>query len=382
MHTSFFPEFELEPEGPKENAKALGAFYTDSQIADFLVRWAVRKSTDTVMDPSFGGSAFLRSACKRLAQLGGQPASQVRGTEIDQAVHCRIADKLHDEFWVRKANLRLGDFFALEPRDADKVDAIVGNPPFIRYQRFSGDARRSALACSARQGVHLPELCSSWAPFVVHGVAMLKAGGRAAMVLPMELAHARYALPVLEYLHASFGKITFLTFRKKLFPDLSENTLLLLAEDKGAPGNSFLLKDLNHAGELAAIQTRQGHTYPGAAVIDALPITQGRERLVEYLIPKKARALYRKMKHLADVRRLGELADIGIGYVTGANDFFHLIGSDVLRWRIPKRFLRPAVRKGRALTGLRFTHEDWRRAMTNKEAGYLLHIKSDEDLQM
>jgi adenine-specific DNA-methyltransferase len=42
-----------------DSAKALGAFYTDSQIADFLVWWAIRSSRDTVMDPSFGGGGFL-----------------------------------------------------------------------------------------------------------------------------------------------------------------------------------------------------------------------------------------------------------------------------------------------------------------------------------
>ncbi len=52
--------------------KALGAYYTDSQVADFLVWWAVRNVTDTVLDPSFGGGVFLRSACKRLRESHGQ----------------------------------------------------------------------------------------------------------------------------------------------------------------------------------------------------------------------------------------------------------------------------------------------------------------------
>jgi hypothetical protein len=58
-----------------ESAKALGAFYTDVQVADFLVWWAIRSPRDTVMDPSFGGGVFLRSACHRLLSLGGQPPS-------------------------------------------------------------------------------------------------------------------------------------------------------------------------------------------------------------------------------------------------------------------------------------------------------------------
>ena len=51
------------------NPKALGAYYTDSQVADFMVWWAIRNPTDTVRDPSFGGGVFLRSAGKRLRDL-------------------------------------------------------------------------------------------------------------------------------------------------------------------------------------------------------------------------------------------------------------------------------------------------------------------------
>jgi adenine-specific DNA-methyltransferase len=36
--------------------------------------------------------------------------------------------------------------------------------------------------------------------------------------------------------------------------------------------------------------------------------------------------------------------------------------------------LKPAIRRGRALTGLRFTPDDWSRAIETNEAGFLLHI--------
>lgn len=38
------------------------------------------------------------------------------------------------------------------------------------------------------------------------------------MVIPMEIGHAAYAVPVLQHLATSFREVTFLTFRKKLFP--------------------------------------------------------------------------------------------------------------------------------------------------------------------
>lgn len=44
-----------------EDRKALGAFYTDARVADFLVWRAVRRASDTVMGPSSGSGIFLRT---------------------------------------------------------------------------------------------------------------------------------------------------------------------------------------------------------------------------------------------------------------------------------------------------------------------------------
>jgi hypothetical protein len=196
----------------------------------------------------------------------------------------------------------------------------------------------------------------------------------------MELAHAQYARPVLEYLRRSFGRVTFLTFRKKLFPDLSEDTLLLLAESRGECCRTFLCRDLPHAGALADVENRDRLPVRGTRKLSAESLADGRERLIEYLIPAKARALYRALKESGQGRRLGELADVGIGYVTGANSFFHLDREEAARRSLPRRFLRPAVRRGRALAGLRFTASDWHRAAEVGEAGYLLYIDRDGNL--
>jgi adenine-specific DNA-methyltransferase len=355
-------------------AKALGAFYTDIQIADFLVWWAIRSSHDTVIDPSFGGGVFIRSVCNRILCLGGEPREQVFGVELDTKVYKSISEKLHDEFALNGRNLLQRDFFEIEPLPVNQVKAVVGNPPFIRFHRFSSDSRQRALAAAADQGVKLTQLSSSWAPFVVHSVAMLKRGGRLAMVLPMEIAHATYALPVIKHLQNSFKRVTFLTFRKKIFPNLSEDTLLLLAEDKGSTFASFLHRDLAHAGVLGEIQTHKNYLIGGTQRLRAAALTGSSERLIEYLLPKKTRELYAELKESDFTVPLGGLVDVGIGYVTGANDFFHLSPDDAEGRGIPRKFLRAAVRRGRALAGLRFTPDDWRAAVPLGEAGYLLSI--------
>lgn len=362
--------------GP-ERPKALGAYYTDAQVADFLVSWAVRSKHDRVLDPSFGGGVFLRAAAKRIRAMRGNPERQVWGVEIDELVHRRIGEKLTDEFRVRPDRLLLSDFFAVTADTLDAVDVVVGNPPFIRFHRFTGEVRSRALSACAAAGIRVSELSSSWAPFLIHSVSMLKPGGRLAMVVPAEIGHAAYARVLLEYLQRSFATVTFLSFRKRLFPDLSEDTLLLLANDRGPRLARFMWRDLPNAGVLRDLLTLD-FCIPGARALDATSIAGGRERLVEHFIPSTARDLYRELRNARSVLRLGELADVGIGYVTGANDYFHVRSSIAAEYGIPRRYLRKAVRRGRALNGLRFTERDW----LEVDPSYLVHLPSDEEVTL
>lgn len=357
--------------------KARGAYYTDERVARFLVEWAVRSRQDRVVDPSFGGGVFLEAACRRVAALGGDAAAQVFGVELDPHAHAATSARLRGDFGVPGDHLWRSDFFALDPSVLPQVGAVVGNPPFIRYHRFAGETRDRALACASRQGVRLSELSSSWAPFVVQSVGLLAEGGRMALVLPAELGHAAYARPVLAHLLASFGDVTLLLFRRKLFPHLSEDTLLLLAQDRGATCSSFRLRQVDDIDELMRSPAGPGCADEDAVLVSLTGVHRGSGRIVEYLIPAEARGLYRELSMLPVIRRLGDMADVNVGYVTGANDFFHLDTRGAHNWGIPDAFLARAVRRGRALQGLRFTAGDWSQAAETADAGWLLRIPPD-----
>lgn len=363
------------------DSKDLGAFYTDSQVADFLVWWAVRSADDCVIDPSFGAGVFLRATCEQLNSLGADASSRVFGVEIDADVHRTISDKLYDEFGLRRENLVLADLFEYNPPGHTRFTVAVGNPPFIRYHRFSGTARSRALKRAKAAGVQINELTSSWAPFLIASAELLADGGRLAMVLPMEICHAQYARPVLAYLARAFSSCTFLTFRKRLFPNLSQDTLLLLAEGKGIDCDGrFYVRDLANSGALTRLRRQQTRLLKRTAELHTDSISSGKRRVIEHLIPGKARDLYREIQQLPSVARLQELADIGIGYVTGANDYFHVAPETATRLKIPPSFLKQSVRRGRALNGLRFTNDDWQKLLKEGNASLFLHLKPTDRL--
>lgn len=357
--------------------KQLGAYYTDATVARFLVNWAVVTGRERVLDPGFGGGVFLTTAAKRVKELGGDPYEQVYGIEVSEAAYQALVSRSISELAV--AHLQHENLFDVVPSDLPLIDVVVGNPPFIRYQRFNGHLREAALARAREAGVVLSRLASSWAPFLVHAAQFVRPGGRLAMVAPAELAHAAYAKPVLEYLCRSFIDIRIVTFARRLFAKLSEDTVLVLAKGKGKPCSNLELIDLSEGGALAGI-AEPSASLPQGIQLGVRAVGQGRERLLHYLIPKRVRDLYRQLRGSAQVASLGHLADVGIGYVTGANDFFHVDQNTAAAYQLPSRFLRPAVRSGADLVGLRFTCEDWQVLWDSGHRNLLLYLPRGERL--
>ena len=366
------------------NHKASGAYYTGEGVAAFLCRWAIRRPGDRVLDPSFGGGVFLDAAAERVAHLGGNAQARVHGGELDPEAHAAVLARAGSALGPGK--LRLGSFF--EQKACGGFDAVVGNPPFVRYQSFAGAARAAARSRAREAGVELDGLCSSWAAFTVHGAACLAPGGRLGFVLPMELFHAAYALPVLDFLVRGFDRLDVLTFRRRLFPELSQDTVLLLADGRHAAEQPGQPAEVRH-GDLAdaAVLDRVHHPdeLPGQP-LPAAELAAGRQRLVSFLMPAASREAYTRLANAADalgseasgsetprVHRLGVLASAGIGYVSGNNGYFHLGRGEAKERGLPPERLLPIVRKGRALRGLRFTAEDWEAADADGDAGYLFH---------
>ena len=207
--------------------KARGAFFTPEPLAAFIADWALRDPDDSVLEPSCGEAVFLRAAAARLRALGAAPtAGQLTGVDLHAASVDRARRRLGEA--GLSARLAVADFF--DYRAARPVRAVIGNPPYIRYQDFRGAARAGARRAALAQGVGLTALASSWAAFVVHAASFLAVGGRMGLVLPAELLSVNYAAPVREFLLRRFERVRLILFDERVFPGVQEEVVLLLAD--------------------------------------------------------------------------------------------------------------------------------------------------------
>jgi len=324
----------------KERQKRSGAYYTPDPAVATLLQWAVRSDADRLLDPSCGDGRFIAGHHN---SVGIEQDPAAASTAI-----CRAPWALVHE----------GDFFAWAANTTERFECAAGNPPFIRYQTFAGDVRERALSLCARIGATFSGLTSSWAPFLVATASLLKPGGRMAFVVPAEIGHAPYSAPLLEYMARSFSRVHIVAVKNKLFPDLSEDCWLLYAEGFG--GSTAEL-------HFTAVETFKPSARPPRAterILVAAWRDRWNRRLRPFLMPEAARELYQLAVSHSGSLRFGAIASIGIGYVSGANDFFHLRPSTAERFGIPGKLLHPAARNGKALPPKQLTQatvDGWKR---------------------
>lgn len=351
--------------------KKLGAFYTPEPIARELVTWAIRAPSDTVLDPSFGSLVFLEAAEARLGTLSGghaQPGGQLYGIEVDDQAFAAAAARL----WSRGASPKLvhDDFLSLRPGElVPAVDVVVGNPPYLRYQGFNANNAFFPGLAAAAASVSLTRLASSWAPFVVHAVRFVAAGGCLAHVLPGQLLHAQYARPVTEFLCREFGRVAVIAFEERVFPSAQEEVVLLCAEERGggpARMEFFSVRSLDDLNIERLL--RRSPKRPRCAGAQ-------RGKLLAELLPPRTRRVYDDAEQAAEVARLGNLAQVDIGTVTGANSFFLL--SDEAAAEFDSSLFTSAISKAVHIPGVRLTTRDYRSLLNEGAPCRMLLITSE-----
>jgi hypothetical protein len=349
----------------KDLRKARGAFFTPPAISRYLVEWAVQSPLDTVLEPSCGEASFLLAAGRRLRALGQRPLSscqQLHGVEIHEESASYAADLLRNEQFESK--ITVSDFF--DYQSLFKFDAVVGNPPFVRYQDFSGAARARSLEAALAQGVRLSGLASSWAAFLIQAALHLAPDGRLALVLPAELLSVGYAQEVRRFLLSRFKRVRLIVFEERVFPEVLEEVVLLLAEGTGgAP--CFEVYQTKNAESLAAVELAEWtRHHPG-----------NNDKWTPALVAESAFATYRKVAN-SHFEVLSGWGTTYLGAVTGNNKFFSLTACQADRLGLNESdVIRISPPGSRHMRGLALTEAAWHDLAREDARCYLLMPKGE-----
>lgn len=275
--------------------KVRGGYYTPAAVARFLARW-VREAGPAILEPSCGDGRILRE----LAAL----SSQARGVEL-------VA---HEAAKSRKfAPVDAESLFTwLHKTEAGGWDGVAGNPPYIRFGNWASGQREPALELMRRVGLSPTRLTNAWVPFVVASTVLVRDGGRVGLVLPAELLQVTYAAQLRDFLLSRFCQIMLVTFERLVFDGVLQEVVLFCGVVGAGPAQIRTVH-LSDADSLAEADL---------AVESAPALLHEKEKWTKYFLRPAQIQLLRTLKQSDTMTRLGRMADVDVGVVTGRNSFF------------------------------------------------------------
>ncbi|HJQ25052.1 MAG TPA: class I SAM-dependent methyltransferase [Blastocatellia bacterium] len=340
--------------------KLRGGYYTPPDIARFLTRWVFETNPDFILEPSCGDGIFLDA----INHVNGN-AARVIAVERDAEEAGKARQRAAD-LGQSKTQVILEDFIKwglLNISQPAKFDAVLGNPPFIRYQYL--DNAQQVLMEKVFQLFHLPftKHTNAWVPFIILSIAHLKAGGRLGMVVPSEILHVLHAQPLRTFLASTCSKIQVIDPEELWFGETLQGVVLLLAEKKvseSAPEQGVAITQVR---DRRFLEKNPSDMFNQASYLNG-EVIKGKWMLG--LLSQSQRDLLGDIVQRPTVTRFKQLASVDVGIVTGANKFFLVTDATVAEYEL-KDWVHPMFGRSEHAPGVVYgldTHA------ANKEVGF------------
>lgn len=298
--------------------KLRGGYYTPFDLALFLTRWVAEINPRKVLEPSCGDGIFLES----IAEVSSMRDAQVMGFELEPDEAAKAHQRINAA-GLKDALILNEDFlgWALKGMWSHHVqfDAVVGNPPFIRYQYLPAPFQDTAEKIFKGLSLPFTKHTNAWVPFILASLKMLRPGGRLAMVVPAEIIHVTHAQSLRSYLGYHCRRIVIVDPEDLWFEGTLQGAVILMAEKKDTleekseglgiypvKGRDFV--NLNPAEVFATPKAINGETVVG--------------KWTRALLDKETRSLFNEICDHKDVHKFKDIAKVEVGIVTGANKFF------------------------------------------------------------
>lgn len=336
--------------------KLRGGFYTQPAIAAFLARWVKVSKPKSILEPSCGDGAFLDA----IKNVGITRLKQITACEINEEEAQKAAVRTSLPVTIQRMDfLRWYLFFG---QNEERFDAVVGNPPFIRYQYLATEQQLLAEKIFGQLKLPFTKHTNAWVPFVLASIRLLKPGGRLAMVIPSEIFHIPHAQSLRRYLAEQCSRILILDPEEIWFDDTLQGTVLLMAEKK------MDISEKSQGVAIIPVKSREAlasdpeERFQNAAYTNGVTI-EG--KWMPVFLTVRERTLLAELKARADVKKFADIASVDVGIVTGANKFFLVPDAIVTEFAL-QRWSHPMFGRSNHVKGLVYSLADHE---VNRETG-------------
>ena len=391
---------------PEDERRILGQYYTPPPICDLLVNMCVQNENDIVLDPGCGSGGFLIKAYYRLLRLKGKSV-------IDEKTHREILGQLfgidisHFPAHISVINLALRhlspandkinilawDFFKTSPeqetlmpvewesidekksfkKGVPQVDAVVCNPPYTRQdeigsEKYRKSIRKVALAIAYKKSLDISKEAGIYAYFFTHSSHFLKEDGLMGYIVSNSWMDVRFGVALQEYFLDNFLIHSITEFDRRAFAEAAINTVNIVLK-KSTGERKKTARDENVVKFVRVKKTLS--TEEIVSRIEEVDKSYEKDDMKVTLIRQgdlhddhkwlkflRAPPIYFDLLNHPQIAPLSKLADVNVGIITYANQFFILKKKEARDTGIERRYLRPIATSPRSVKFLDLRPDD------------------------
>lgn len=316
--------------------KLRGGYYTPPDLAMFMAQWIKEIAPKMILEPSCGDGVFFSA----LSKVRGLKKSTIVGFELDAAEAVKACECASDA-GLNGATIHSTDFLQWSLttlRDgSEKFDAVVGNPPFIRYQYLPEPFQVRAEAIFKELSLPFTKHTNAWVSFVLASMALLRPGGRLAMVVPSEIVHVTHAQSLRTYLGSICRRLVIIDPEELWFSDTLQGAVILMAEKKCSETETAEGLGIYPVKDREFLRLSPSEVFNKPIPINGKTV---RGKWTRALLNLETRSLFDELTDRAGVHQFNDIAKVDVGIVTGANKFFLVPDSvveayDLAQWAHP-----------------------------------------------
>lgn len=340
--------------------KDLGAYYTPSEIAEYLVKEMDLTDGQSVLEPSVGDGAFLFPALEHTQNI---TALDINEEAVNELTNKTNIDILNMDFLEFANNLS----------DKKRYDIVLSNPPYLSFKKLSEEQRKLLSDILSSNKIKTVKQTNLWAGFVVGSLSMLKAGGKFAYVLPAEFLYTVYGKEIQKYILDNSSNLTIIGFKTVVFEDTQQDTILVYGQKKLSDSDELSLTcftldsllDFQDMKKIEVLKVKGKQMSNGEAIDWKLVNTS-----------KDFRDLY-KNRFKAVSEPITNLADIKIGLTTGANNVF-IVNKEVVDEYNLSNYARPLLRNAKDVANTSYNKKLFKKLKDENKKVFLLDFNSQE----
>lgn len=346
-------------ETPISYRRDFGQFFTPSLVARLMVRWVMKDCPKTILDPAFGLGVFY----DEMVRIDTCQRVQFTGYEIDENILYYLNRN------ESKSNLRIVNHDYLEA-DTTSFDAIVCNPPYMRFQKF---LRRHHVLPKIEEkiGKKLVGYSNMASVFLVKALNELNTNGRLAFIMPFEFFNTGYGKEIKRSLVEDYllKQIVIFSNEKDIFPDATTTVCILLCKNDGKK-DLVKITSITNEDEISNAHDLSG-IYQHKIEQSDLPYDEKWTPIISSLFSK-----YEIPDGFCKVSLYGKFKR---GIATGANDFFALKKSQIEELKLGESNICKCITKSPLIKRAVFTDDDFNILYDEDKSVHCLDVRDHQD---